>query len=169
VPTLKALLFGVLALSLVIALATDLKSRRIPDLLTFPAMAIALGLRAWFEGLGDANTGLVAGLLGLVGAAGWFGAFALRKKGLGWGDVKLAGVVGATLGGPLSLAAVLFISLAGAFQAVVSLIWQGDLSDTVRGVLGAEGSTNTPKRQIPYGVAIAIGSLGAMWWDGNAF
>ena len=168
-PTLKALLFGVLALTLVVALATDLKSRRIPDLLTWPAMAFALGLRAGFEGPGEVNTGLLSGLLGLAGAAGWFGTFALRTKGLGWGDVKLAGVVGATLGGPLALAAVLFISLAGAFQAVASLIWQGDLSDTVRGVLRNDGSTGTPKRQIPYGVAIAIGSFGAMWWDRNAF
>ena len=92
-PTLKVLLFGMLSL----------------------AMAIALVLRVWLEGVGDTNVGLFSGLLGLAGAAGWFGAFALRRNGLGWGDVRLAGVVGATLGIPLALAAVTFICLAGAF------------------------------------------------------
>ena len=46
-PTLKVLLFGVLSLAVVIALATDLKIRRIPDSVTYPAMAIALVLRVW--------------------------------------------------------------------------------------------------------------------------
>lgn len=116
------------------------------------------------------TTGLLSGTLGLVGAGVWFSLFALGNKGLGWGDVKLAAVMGATLGVPLALAAVIFTSLAGALQAVVSLIWQGGLSDTVRGVSAPPvGAPGTSKRQIPYGVAIAIGSVGAMWWDGNAF
>jgi prepilin peptidase CpaA len=169
VPALKSLLFAVLTLALLVALVTDLRRRRIPDLLTWPCMALLLGLRVCVEGLGDLSSGLISGIVGLVGAAGWFALFAWRREGLGWGDVKLAGVVGAALGASLGMAAVLFISLAGAFQAVVSLIWRGDLSDTVRGVLEAEGSAGKPKRQIPYGVAIAVGSLGAMWWDGNAF
>ncbi len=168
-PPLKPLLFGLLVATLAVALVTDVKNRRIPDLLTYPAMAAALGLRAWFAGVGDVSTGLVSGLLGLLGAAGWFGAFALGKKGLGWGDVKLAAVMGAVLGVPSTLTAVLFTSVAGAFQAVVSLIWRGDLSDTVRGVLAQDRSAELSKRHIPYGVAIALGSLGAMWWDGNAF
>jgi len=169
VPTLKVLLFGGLIVTLAVAVVTDLKSRRIPDLLTWPAMLVALGLRFAFERLGDWDTGLLSGLAGCLGAMAWFGAFALGKRGLGWGDVKLAGVMGAVLGGPQTLPAVIFISLAGAAQAVISLIWQGDLSDTVRGVLAREGSAGTTKRQIPYGVAIAIGTVCAMWWDGNAF
>lgn len=158
-PASRQVLFALLAVALVAAVVTDLRGRRIPDLLTYPLMAVALGLRLFFDGVGDWATGLVSGALAMAGTLAWFGVFALRKNGLGWGDVKLAGGVGAVLGLPLSLSAVLFISLAGALQAVVSLIWQGGQSDTVR----------QPKRHIPYGVAIALGSAWAMWWDGNAF
>lgn len=143
-------------LALAVSVVTDLKWRRIFDLVTFPAMALALVLRAAFEGPGALDTGLGSGLAGLALAVACFGAFALRGGGLGWGDVKLAGVMGATLGFPQAVTGVLLISVAGALQAVISLIWQGDLSATVR------------RRHIPYGVAIAFGSLWAMWWDGNA-
>lgn len=166
-------LFILLAVTLAVAVATDLKRRRIPDLLTYPAMVAALALRFWREGLGDLDAGLLSGLAGLTVAAGWFGAFALSGKGMGWGDVKLAGVMGAAFGIPLSLTGLVFISLAGALQAIVSLLWQGDLSATVRTVLsrkvGSPGDTEKPERHIPYGVAIALGSLWAMWWDSHRF
>lgn len=171
-PTLKQLLFSLLALTVLVAVVTDLTRRKIPDLLTYPAMGLSLGLRFWLEGPGDLATGLLSGLAGLASTVAWFGAFALSGRGMGWGDVKLAGVMGAALGMPLTLSALVFVSLAGAFQAVVSLIWQGVLSDTVRGVLSRKvdgQGESTTKRHIPYGVAIALGSVWAMWWDGNAF
>lgn len=154
-------------MTVVLGVVTDLKTKKIPDLLTYPAMALALGARLWLEGVGELDSGLLSGLAGLGAAVLWFGSFALAKKGLGWGDVKLAGVMGATLGMPLTLAALVFVSLAGAFQAVVSLIWVGALSDTVRRVLARKvdgPDANPVKRSIPYGVAIALGSFWAMWW-----
>jgi len=166
-------LFILLACTLAVAVATDLKQRRIPDLLTYPAMIAALAFRFWKDGTGDLESGLLSGLAGLALAAGWFGVFALSGKGMGWGDVKLAGVMGAAFGIPLSLTGLVFISLAGALQAIVSLLWRGDLSDTVRTVLsrkvGSPGDTEKPERHIPYGVAIALGSLWAMWWDSHRF
>ncbi len=170
-PALSLLLDAVLALALVVSLVTDLRARRIYDLVTYPAMALALGLRVFLEGLGDLDVGLGSGVAGLVAAVGCFGAFAVSGKGLGWGDVKLAGVMGAALGFPRALTGVLLIAVVGALQAIVSLIWQGALSDTVRRVLtkGGQGDgVDTPQRHIPYGVAIALGSFWAMWWDGHA-
>ncbi|MFZ5440533.1 MAG: prepilin peptidase [Myxococcota bacterium] len=155
----RQLLFALLAVALLVAVVTDLRSRRIPDLLTYSLMGVSLAVRAGMDGLGAWDQGLLSGLIAMGLALGWFSLFALREGGLGWGDVKLAGGVGAALGLPLVVAAVIGISLAGALQAVVSLIWQADSSATVR----------QPKKHIPYGVAIALGSLGAMWWDGNAF
>lgn len=160
--------YGLLTLTLVVALATDLRGRRIPDVLTYPAMALALGLRAWFEGLGDDVTlGVFSGAVGLVAAGGWFALFAAFSKGMGWGDVKLAAVVGACLGVPLVLSALIFISLVGALQAVVALLWNGGLGETLRSVI-TRGSEEPPtsRKQIPYAVAIALGSLWAMWWNG---
>ncbi len=167
-PALIPLEYGLLTLTLAVALVTDLRGRRIPDVLTYPAMLLALGLRAWLEGLGGEITlGVFSGAVGLVAAGGWFGLFAISGKGMGWGDVKLAAVVGACLGVPLVLSALIFISLVGALQAVVSLLWNGGLGETLRGVLAKRsGDAVTPRQQIPYAVAIALGSLWAMWWQG---
>jgi prepilin peptidase CpaA len=171
---LKFLLWGVLGVVLLISVITDLASRRILDLVTYPAVAICLSLRLWQEGLGDADHGVISGLLGIAGGAGLFALLAAWKKSFGWGDVKLMAAVGAALGYPLIMAALLFVSLSGALQAVVSLIWQGAVWDTLRRVLVGLGkrlklakeTESGPSRHIPYGVAIALGSVWAMWWDG---
>lgn len=167
--TVSGLNAGLLLVTLVVAVVFDLRSRTIPDWLTFPAAGLALAVRFGLELFGDFNTGLVSGLLGLLVATGWFAVFAARGQ-LGWGDVKLAAVMGGCLGLSRTLPAVVFISLAGAFQAIVSLLWKGRLSATVRGVLTRGGEKgDAVKAHIPYGVAIALGSIGAMWWDGTIF
>lgn len=163
-PSLLLLEYGLLSVTLLVALATDLKSRRIPDLLTYPAMFAALGLRAFIEGLGDADTGLFSGLIGLGIAGGWFALFALFNGGMGWGDVKLAAVVGACLGLPKTPAALLFISLVGAAQAVLSLVLSGSLGATLRRTFSKE-EARSDRKQIPYAVAIALGAAWAMWWQ----
>ena len=145
------MLFAALAAVLVTAVAFDLRFRRIPDWLTYPAMAVFLGARAAMSGVGDLESGLLSGAIGLAGALAWFGAFAWFKKGLGWGDVKLAGATGAALGWPLTMTAVACISLVGALQAVVSVMWN-DKAETKR-----EG--------IPYAVAIALAAAWAIWWE----
>jgi prepilin peptidase CpaA len=169
---LKPALFGLLSLALLVSVVTDLRRRRIFDAVTLPAALGALVLRAWFGGVGGLEEGLVSGLVGAASALVLFGAFAALGKGLGWGDVKLAVAVGAAFGYPLTLSALLFITLAGAAQAVISLIWQGAVSDTLKAWAarfrkGSQGEGS--QRQIPYSVAIALGSFWAMWWDHSAF
>lgn len=170
---LKESLWLLLTVALVISVVTDVVSRRILDLVTYPAAAIALGLRAWRVGLGDLDTGVISGLVAMAGSVALFGALALRRGSFGWGDVKLVGAVGAVFGYPLIMGALLFISLAGALQAIVTLIWQGAVWDTLRAVGLKWGQrlklskqvVQAPARHIPYGVAIALGSFWAMWWD----
>ncbi len=170
---LKETLFLVLTVALLISVVTDVVSRRILDLVTYPTIAIALGLRFYMGGLGDLDGGLVSGLIAGGAAAGFFAILAWRGGAFGWGDVKLVAVVGAVFGYPLIMGALLFISLAGALQAIVTLIWQGAVWDTVR-ALGlrwgkrlklSKNVVDAPARHIPYGVAIALGSFWAMWWD----
>lgn len=141
-------LWGGLGVVLAISVATDLATRRIPDAVTYPALALALVVRAVAEGPGDLESGFWSGLLGGGSALAGFSLLAWRGR-MGWGDAKLMGVVGAALGYPLVLAALVFISLCGALQAVVTLVWQRGAS----------------RRYIPYGVAIALGSFWAMWWQ----
>jgi len=172
---LKLLLWAVLGVALLISVVTDLASRRILDWVTYPAIALCLLLRAWEQGLGDLEHGAVSGLVGLAGAGGLFALLAAWRKSFGWGDVKLMAAVGAALGYPLVLAALAFISLTGALQAMVTLIWQGAVWDTIRRAMEGIGrrlkltkaGETGPSRHIPYGVAIALGSVWAMWWDGG--
>ncbi len=145
------MLFALLAAVLLTAVAFDLRYRRIPDWLTYPAMAVFLGARAYETGVGELETGLLSGALGLALGLGWFGAFAYFKKGLGWGDVKLAGATGAALGGPLMMTGIACISLVGAAQAIVSMLWNEKAEKKREG--------------IPYAVAIALGAAWAIWWQ----
>src|SRR5436309_13402218 len=84
------------------AAATDLRSRRIPNWLTFPARV--LGLAA--HGVAGGSSGLTQGVLGALVAGGLL----LPGWLLGWmgaGDVKLMAAVGAWLSFPVSLFATL--------------------------------------------------------------
>ncbi|KFA93225.1 A24 family peptidase [Archangium violaceum] len=166
-------LWIVLGVALVISVATDVLSRRILDVVTYPLMAVALGMRWWSEGVGDLETGLVSGVVSGLGLALLLVPAATGGK-MGWGDVKLMAGVGAVLGFPTVMAAAAFISLAGALQAVVTLLWHGAVWETlghmvrrwaVRVRLMDESASSTPGRHIPYGVAIALGTFWAMYWQ----
>jgi prepilin peptidase CpaA len=159
--------------ALVISLVTDVLRQRILDIVTYPLVGIALGVRLWSEGVGTLDTGLISGLVAGVGLAAVLVPGALRGR-MGWGDVKLMGGVGAVLGFPGVMAAAAFISLVGAFQALVTIIWKGEVWNTlseagrrwaVRARLLRADTAPMTQRHIPYGVAIALGTFWAMWWQ----
>ncbi len=83
-----------------VVLATvDRNVHRLPDILTLPlagAAAVGLGLAALFAASGGRWTGALLGGLALGG--GYFALFLLHPSGMGFGDVKLAIVLGVTLG-----------------------------------------------------------------------
>ncbi|MGZ3460542.1 MAG: A24 family peptidase, partial [Archangium sp.] len=134
--------------------------RQILDVVTYPLMAVALGVRLGAEGVGGLETGLVSGGVSGVGLALLLVPAAVRGK-MGWGDVKLMAGVGAVLGFPAVMAAAVFISLVGALQAAVTLLWH----QAVRARLMHEDAASRSRRHIPYGVAIALGTFWAMWWQ----
>jgi leader peptidase (prepilin peptidase) / N-methyltransferase len=71
----------------------DLGTRRIPNVATGTAAILAVLLRVAFV-----RSALVEILVAAIVTAAFFLAFALRTKGLGMGDVKLAGLLGLLLG-----------------------------------------------------------------------
>jgi len=150
-----------------IAMVTDMRWRRIPNILTFPTILLGLVLRTVFqgwEGLALSVSGmLVAPVLLLLLHAG---------RGLGMGDIKLAAAVGAILGPPLTLVAVFLTALAGGIVALVAQLRPGGLlAQTLSTLLiglpllgrwarRAQAQEHDPSTMtIPYGVGIAIGSL----------
>ncbi|MDQ3263386.1 MAG: prepilin peptidase [Myxococcota bacterium] len=153
----QSALWVLVGVALVISLVTDLRSQRILDWVTYPALSVALLLRLFWIGPGNLAEGFLSGALGALALVAVFASLAYRGK-MGWGDVKLVAVVGAGLGLQLAVAALVFISLMGAAQAVGALLWH---RFSPEGPSGGERG----ERRIPYGVAIALGSFWAMWWD----
>jgi prepilin peptidase CpaA len=171
---LRLALWILLGVALLISAVTDLVQRQILDVVTLPTLGLALTARGFKEGFGDLERGVLSGLLSAAGASLLFALLAWKGR-MGWGDVKLMAAVGAVFGYPTVMAAMIFVSLAGALQAVVTLMWQGEALAAARSIGDrwlkalrrkplADGST---LRTIPYGVAIALGSFWAMWWEGS--
>jgi prepilin peptidase CpaA len=154
-------------LSCVLAAAagwTDWRSRRIPNWLTVPGLAVGVAVSSWAGGWSGARTALLGAALGLALLL----PFVLAKS-LGAGDWKLAGALGAFLG-PGRLLAVLFgaVLVAGA-MAVVLIVWKRRVGRTLRnlwhmlGALltlhlpGSELTLENPQAlKVPFGVAMSI-------------
>jgi len=133
-----------LGLILAFAVVSDLRFQRIPNVLTFAAIAVGL-VYHWstdgFEGLFFSAKGLGLGVSILI-LPYLFGA-------MGAGDVKLMGAVGAILG-PMGLfVAFLFTAISGGVYGLAVLI-RRQIRDP-----GVE-SQNRPR--LCYGVAIAVGT-----------
>jgi prepilin peptidase CpaA len=155
---------------IVIAVWTDVRTRRIPNALTVTALLMALALRALTgaETVGEGLLGAGAGLAILLPL------FAMG--GVGGGDAKLLVAVGAFLGPKGLLVAVLATAV---FGGVMSLAWSvrrgvilpmlvntGGLLKYVftAGRSGERVTLDTPGGvAVPYAVAIAAGALFALW------
>jgi prepilin signal peptidase PulO-like enzyme (type II secretory pathway) len=109
-----ALIFVFAAFALPISVI-DLRRLRIPDKLTFPCFFLLLLLycAAGRERLPNA---LAAALTSLL----LFYAIRLGSRGLGWGDVKYAAVIGLFCGIPGMFAAFFFAALTALLAALVS-------------------------------------------------
>jgi prepilin peptidase CpaA len=160
----------VLLIVILICLITDLRERKIYNKVVFPAAAAGIILNTahqGFPGLRTSITGLLAGVLIFIVP------FALG--GLGAGDVKLLGAVGALKGPLFALYTALATALIGGVIAILVLLWQSRLLSTLKrlgvalGVLvggGGKGALlfidRTPYSSlIPYGLAIFLDTIAA--------
>jgi len=105
-----------------VAAVTDVRSHRIPNVLTFGAMLVAVLAHGYTDGWSGAGFG-VAGWF--VGALLFFPFFALG--GMGAGDVKLLAAIGAWLGPAAIVWVALYASIAGAVMALAVGAWTGYL------------------------------------------
>lgn len=161
---------------LLISIVTDVRTKKIPNLLTFPAMLMGLII----HGARGGWPGLAQGLWGLfLGTALLYIPFALG--GMGAGDVKLLGAVGALQGADFVLRAFLASALAGGALAVAALLWRRQLWASIcwcgpalkalfwRLATGGKLKLEVPPfpaqgRGLPYGAAIACGTLTVLFW-----
>ena len=146
---------------------TDLRWRKIPNWLTYPAIPIAIFLH-WLL------SGRHAALLSLGGAAVGLGILLpfVLLGGLGGGDWKLVGALGAFFG-PSRLVPVLLLTLMiNGIMALAVVLWKKRVGHTVRNLgrmtaamfsfrmPGPELTIDNPEAaRVPFGVAAAIATL----------
>jgi prepilin peptidase CpaA len=146
----------------------DVKSRRIPNFITFPAFLIGLalhfGLGGWRGLLSSLAAGVICGLVFLV--------FYLAG-GMGAGDVKLIMAVGCLAGLPHVAYLLTLTAISGGVMAVLLALARGRLQQTIMNVgdLASHHAhrglqphpdlnlTNAHTLRLPYALAIAGGSL----------
>jgi leader peptidase (prepilin peptidase)/N-methyltransferase len=122
-PTTDGLRVFVLGLVLIAVVFTDLEHHLIPDRLTLPGIAAGLALRLY-----PTPGAVLDGVLGCLVAGGLFWLIAeasyriLGKDGMGGGDIKLAGMLGAFLGLPLVLTGIFLGVLVGGVTASTLLV-----------------------------------------------
>jgi prepilin peptidase CpaA len=154
------------------ASASDIRTARIPNLLTFGAAAAALvyllASNGW-SGVAAAGEGWVVGVLL------FFPFFALG--GLGAGDVKLLGAIGAWLGPRETLWVAVYASMAGGVMALIVALATGYLGQAVTNlrllvtywhVVGIRPLPELTLKsghgpRLPYAVPIAAGLLVMLW------
>jgi leader peptidase (prepilin peptidase)/N-methyltransferase len=147
--TLPALLISLLLGALLVCTATDLLRYRVPNVITYPSIALAL-LAATVMPDADLLGAVIAALLG----GGMFLLLAIiTRGGLGLGDVKLAVLIGAMLGLPAAYLALFYGVIAGG--VIIFLLFAS-------GVVGR-------KEPVPYAPFLALAAIGVALLQGAAF
>jgi len=145
-----------------IAVATDLRSRRIPNWLTAALAVAALGLHA---AGGLAAVGIALAIL--VGVM-FLGLIAFSFGWLGGGDVKLLAAGAAALGFPDAVPFLVYTAIGGGILAVVFAVVTGRVGSVMTNVglmlrpfayKGTQAVAPTSGIMLPYAVAIAFGAI----------
>jgi len=159
------------------AVYTDIKERKIYNLTTMSGVVIGFVIAAYSGGLDSLWTSLAGFVFGLALLLPLF-----YLGGVGGGDVKLLAAVGAIGGYPFILWASTYMAIMGAFMAIATLLWQGKLRESAGKfgrficsvfifIMVPETGLYLPgekrKYPLPYGVAIGLGALAALFFRLN--
>jgi leader peptidase (prepilin peptidase) / N-methyltransferase len=157
--------FLVFGAALVVATVIDLDHFRIPDRVVFPTLAFCLPVLALAAILHDVPGALGAAVAGAVGYFAFlFVFFFIWPRGLGFGDVKLALVLGLHLGWAGSLVAVDGGLVYQGVEWGLQLVLMGALLGSVLGALAGIGMmvVSRSKGAFPFGPALCLGTLVAI-------
>jgi prepilin peptidase CpaA len=159
---------------LIISAIIDFHTQKIPNLITVPTVIIALLYHFFTNGI----DGLIYGALGLTTGIGLL-IIPYMLGGMGAGDAKLMGAVGATLGSKSVFIAFLLTALVGGIYAVIIILLNKNqfkgffnkqlitlkLFILTRKFIPDPVEDNNKKPRLCYGVAIALGTFIYMGLD----
>jgi leader peptidase (prepilin peptidase)/N-methyltransferase len=125
-PTARGLAACVLLWALLALTMIDIDTQLLPDDLTLPLLwaGLIVNLAGLFAPLGDAVIGAVAGYLSLW-TIYWLFRLIRGKEGMGHGDFKLLGALGAWLGWQVLPVIVLLSSVVGAVIGITLIVFKG--------------------------------------------
>ena len=163
---------GIAMATACMACVTDLRMRRVPNVLTFSSAALGIAAHGWQAGLNGLAWSVGGCALGLLL---FLPLFALR--GLGGGDVKLLAAFGANVGPRLVIWTALYGAIVGGVAAVLVALSAGVFARTfgnvrfilshwrVAGVRPVDGFTlgDSASPRLAYAVPLACGLAGALW------
>ena len=173
-------LFLIIFLSsiLIIAVTIDIRVRKIPNLLTFPAMVTALT----FHSVTGGWKGFVFSAEGLaIGIALFLIPYIMG--GMGAGDAKLMGAIGAIIGPRGVFLASLFTAVAGGIYALIVFLlnmqyFKGFIERSAltlkvfaftRNFIPIPADESEKKPRLCYGVAIAAGTFSYLILEGYGY
>jgi len=149
--TAEGLLFFTFIAALVVVTFIDLDHRVIPNVITYPGIALGfgasfLGFSASFLAKPMTYTDSILGILlggGILFAVASGYYLLTKKEGMGGGDVKLLAMIGAFLG----------------WKGAVFTIFVGSVVGTVLGIVVALRTEEGRKTAVPFGPFLSLGAL----------
>jgi prepilin peptidase CpaA len=158
---------------LLMCLYTDIKSRKILNVVTVPTIFFGLSYNIYnfgYEGFLFSGKGLLVGLSLLL--------IPFLLGGMGAGDVKLMAAIGALMGTSFVFYSFIYTALIGGIIGILIIIKTNGLRNCIkslffnmvffRSTLGSIIFSKDKKGSVsfPYGVAIVLGTLCSLVWGG---
>lgn len=142
----------------IVLIYIDAEIQILPDVITLPGTALAIGMAAagvttlapelflaetWVQSVAGAAAG--AGILALLILVYWL---IRRVEGMGWGDVKMLAMIGATLG----------------FAGVPAVLLAASVAGSLIGIPMALRHARGMQVALPFGVFLGLATLGVLFF-----
>lgn len=147
--TSSALFAFIYVFALVTLTFIDFDTQLLPDDITLPLLWLGLifNLNTGFTDLKSAVLGAIFGYL-ILWSVYWLFKLVTGKEGMGYGDFKLLGAIGAWFGWQLLPAVILLSSVVGAVIGIGMIAFRGKTGNTA----------------IPFGPFLALGGIAALFF-----
>jgi leader peptidase (prepilin peptidase)/N-methyltransferase len=135
----------------IVLLVIDLEQHILPNKLVYPGAVVALILSVFLSRLEIVPSIASAAAGGGIGLGIFMAIVVFSRGGMGWGDVKMAALIGMVVGYPLIFVAILLAVVSGGLVAWIMIITRA----------------RSRKQSIPFGPFLSLSAMATLLW-GNA-